>query len=83
VLQPAAMAALVLAPWPGNVRELANLLERVAILAEGRSVGVNELGLEATACREAWADEGARHLAARLAGAETEELAAFLGAPVG
>jgi DNA-binding NtrC family response regulator len=83
VLQPAAMAALVLAPWPGNVRELANLLERVAILAEGRSVGVNELGLEATACREALADEGARHLAARLAGAETEELAAFLGAPVG
>jgi DNA-binding NtrC family response regulator len=83
VLQPAAMAALVLAPWPGNVRELANLLERVAILAEGRSVGINELGLEPAACREGLADDGARRLAARLAGAETGELAAFLGAPVG
>ena len=78
-LRPAAMAALVLAPWPGNVRELANLLERVAILAEGRGVGVNELGLESAACRESLSENATRGLAVRLAGADAGELAAFLG----
>ena len=81
-LRPAAMAALVLAPWPGNVRELANLLERVAILAEGRAVGVAELGLDPAGCREGLTDVGARRLATRLAGGDLEELAAFLGVPV-
>jgi DNA-binding NtrC family response regulator len=82
-LQPAAMAALVLAPWPGNVRELANLLERVVILGEGRPVGVMELGLDPAACREGLTDETARRLAARLAGGDSRELAGFLGVTVG
>jgi len=82
-LRPAAMAALVLAPWPGNVRELANLLERVVILAEGRPVGVAELGLDAAACREGLADALARRLAVRLAGGDSEELAGFLGVSAG
>ncbi len=78
-LRPAAMAALVLAPWPGNVRELANLLGRVVILAEGRTVGSGELGLDASACREGIADPDARRLAVRLAGDDAADLAAFLG----
>ena len=81
-LRPAAMAALALAPWPGNVRELANLLERVAILAEGRAVGVAELGLDPAACRDGLAEGGARRLALRLAGGDSRELAAFLGVPL-
>jgi DNA-binding NtrC family response regulator len=81
-LRPAAMAALVLAPWPGNVRELANLLERVVILAEGRAVGVSELGLDAAECREGLTDAPARRLAVRLAGGESGELASFLGISV-
>jgi DNA-binding NtrC family response regulator len=82
-LRPAAMAALVLAPWAGNVRELANLLERVVILSEGRTVAVAELGLDAAACREGLTDALARRLAVRLAGEESEELAGFLGVPTG
>jgi len=78
-LRPAAMAALVLAPWPGNVRELANLLERVVILAEGRTVGVGELSLDASACRKGLADPEARRLALRVLGDEADELARFLG----
>ncbi len=82
-LRPAAMAALVLAPWPGNVRELANLLERAVILAEGRPVGVMELGLDPTACRDGLTDDTARRLAVRLAGGESGELAGFLGVTAG
>ena len=82
-LRPAAMAALVLAPWPGNVRELANLLERVAILAEGAPVGVAELGLDAELCREGFEDADAHRLALRLAGDEADELVRFLEPPAG
>jgi len=31
--------------WPGNVRELKNVIERAALLAGGRAIGVDELGL--------------------------------------
>jgi transcriptional regulator with AAA-type ATPase domain/tetratricopeptide (TPR) repeat protein len=34
--------------WPGNVRELINVIERVALLAEGNSVTAEMLGLTAT-----------------------------------
>ena len=77
-LRPAAFAALVLHPWPGNVRELANLLERVAILAEAGMVGIGQLGLDLTACRVGLAEPAARSLAARLAGDEAGELARAL-----
>jgi transcriptional regulator with PAS, ATPase and Fis domain len=30
-------------PWPGNVRELRNVMERVAVIARGRMIGVEEL----------------------------------------
>jgi two-component system response regulator FlrC len=37
-LSPEAEAALVRAAWPGNVRQLRNVLERAAILCEGREL---------------------------------------------
>ncbi|MBP1620925.1 MAG: zraR 21, partial [Acidobacteria bacterium] len=79
LLRPAAIAALVLPPWPGNVRELANLVERTVILAEGRPVGLAELGLDPVACRAGLDDAAAAGLAARLAADELAELARFLG----
>ncbi len=38
-----AMAKLESYAWPGNIRELENLIERIAILTEGSSVGTRDL----------------------------------------
>jgi DNA-binding NtrC family response regulator len=38
-----AMRALAEHPWPGNIRELRNVLERAALFASGRMVGVDHL----------------------------------------
>jgi two-component system response regulator HydG len=38
-----AMTALVRYAWPGNVRELEHAIERAAILARGRVIGVRDL----------------------------------------
>jgi sigma-54 specific flagellar transcriptional regulator A len=38
-----ALAALALCPWPGNVRELANLIERLSIVAGGRTADIGDL----------------------------------------
>jgi DNA-binding NtrC family response regulator len=81
-LRPAAMAALTLAPWPGNVRELGNLLERALILAGSDRLGVEQLGLDAGACRGALGDEDVRRLIATLAGDEAADLACFLAVPL-
>ena len=40
-----ACARLRAYPWPGNVRELANVMERVALLADATTVSVAMLGL--------------------------------------
>ena len=40
-----AEAALLAYPWPGNVRELANLMERVALLSDGKQIGAAALRL--------------------------------------
>ena len=37
------MDRLVGAPWPGNVRELKNMIERLAITADGKTIGVEHL----------------------------------------
>ena len=42
-LAPAALRALMDYGWPGNVRELENVIERALVLAEGGTVGANEL----------------------------------------
>jgi two-component system response regulator FlrC len=44
-LDDSARAALGAYAWPGNVRELANVLERGAILAEGREISAEHLRL--------------------------------------
>jgi DNA-binding NtrC family response regulator len=82
ILRPAALAALTLAPWTGNVRELGNVLERAMILAASDRLGVEQLGLDAQACRDALRDEDTRRLAATLAGGEVVDLAEFLAVPV-
>jgi DNA-binding NtrC family response regulator len=38
-----ALAALERYPWPGNVRELENAIERAVALAEGESIGLEDL----------------------------------------
>ncbi len=42
-LRPEAVDTLLRYPWPGNVRELENLIERLLVLAEGTTVGVEDL----------------------------------------
>ncbi len=64
-LGPDARQALLAYPWPGNVRELANVMERVALLAEAMVVTPDLLGLP-----EAGAGAPARPRTARPAGDE-------------
>jgi DNA-binding NtrC family response regulator len=42
-LTPEAMAVLQAHRWPGNVRELENLIERLAVLARGEVIGIEDL----------------------------------------
>jgi len=42
-IQRAALEALVAYDWPGNVRELENIVERLIVLTEGDSVGLEDL----------------------------------------
>jgi DNA-binding NtrC family response regulator len=41
--KPEAVDMLVRYHWPGNVRELENLIERLLVLSEGQTIGVEEL----------------------------------------
>jgi DNA-binding NtrC family response regulator len=41
--RPEAVDVLMRYPWPGNVRELENLIERLMVLSEGASIGVEDL----------------------------------------
>jgi len=42
-IRPAAMEALVEYDWPGNIRELENVIQGAVILADGDSIGRNDL----------------------------------------
>ena len=42
-LRPEAAEALLRYPWPGNVRELENLIERLLVLVDGETIGLEEL----------------------------------------
>jgi transcriptional regulator with GAF, ATPase, and Fis domain len=44
-LAPEVMEKLVNYPWPGNIRELENLIERLVILSENNTIGVEDLSL--------------------------------------
>ncbi len=48
-ITPEAMQLLVDYQWPGNIRELENTIERIAILAQGESIGVEDLPAEVRA----------------------------------
>jgi DNA-binding NtrC family response regulator len=39
--------------WPGNIRQLKNVIERVAVLAKGKSIAVRDLPRELRQCAEA------------------------------
>jgi two-component system response regulator HydG len=41
-----ARARIASYPWPGNVRALENAVERAVVLAEGSTIGVDELPLD-------------------------------------
>jgi two-component system nitrogen regulation response regulator NtrX len=45
VFTPEALAALAAQPWPGNVRELKNFVWRLAILAGGINIDLDDLAL--------------------------------------
>ncbi len=45
-LTPGALAALARYPWPGNIRELRNVLERAALLGDGRELRETDLRFE-------------------------------------
>jgi two-component system NtrC family response regulator len=47
-----ALAAIDRYPWPGNVRELENRLKRAVIMADGRTVGADDLDLPGTAAAD-------------------------------
>ncbi len=42
-LEPEALLALKSYSWPGNIRELRNVIERGAVLSDGRSLGIEDL----------------------------------------
>jgi two-component system response regulator AtoC len=41
--KPEAVDALLRYPWPGNVRELENLIERLLVLCDGSTIGLEDL----------------------------------------
>jgi len=44
---PEAMQAIQAYPWPGNIRELENRINGAVIMAEGKYIGIEDLGLPA------------------------------------
>jgi DNA-binding NtrC family response regulator len=52
-LSDEAGAALLGSSWPGNVRELRNVMERAAILCEGRTIDVDHLPPDVAGAAEA------------------------------
>ena len=79
-LAPEAQARLLAYPWPGNIRELGNVIERVALLAEGTVVGADSLELPAgaPAARPAGAAPAPAGLTVSLDEAMREHLLAAL-----
>jgi two-component system NtrC family response regulator len=47
-----ALQAIAAHQWPGNIRELENAVHRAVIMAQGRVIGPNDLGIEAAAAAQ-------------------------------
>ena len=68
---PAALGALKEMPWPGNVRQLENLCRRLAVMAPGREIRVQDLpASDAGAAHSTWYDDLQRLARERLAQGE-------------
>ncbi len=57
-LDPEAEEILLAYAWPGNVREVENVITRACILAEGDSIGVEDLPAEMVRTAQARSDTG-------------------------
>jgi DNA-binding NtrC family response regulator len=53
-------------PWPGNVRELEHVLERAMILAEGETIGVEDLDVDLVAAAATPGPDGSEMTLAEL-----------------
>ena len=51
---PEALKAIQAYPWPGNIRELENRINGAVIMAEGRYIGVEDLGIASDTERVRW-----------------------------
>jgi two-component system, NtrC family, response regulator len=51
---PEALSAIESYPWPGNIRELENRISGAVIMAEGRYVGAEDLGLPRAGDAVSW-----------------------------
>jgi two-component system response regulator HydG len=87
-LSDEAGAALLGSSWPGNVRELRNVMERAAILCEGRTIDVDHLPPDVAGAAEAGslderslAELEAEHIArvVRRSGVSKRQAAEILG----
>ncbi len=70
---PAALGALAQMPWPGNVRQLENLCRRLAVMAPGREIRVQDLpATERTVVADGndWRERLQRLARERLAGGD-------------
>jgi two-component system nitrogen regulation response regulator GlnG len=75
----AALAALAELPWPGNVRQLENLCRRLAVMASGREIRVQDLpktAADGDAAATDWTVALAREARARLRSGERDVYAA-------
>lgn len=62
----AAMNAMLSHTWPGNVRELVNRVQRATVMAEGRFIQPEDLGLERNTDQQLMSLEDARAAAERM-----------------
>jgi two-component system nitrogen regulation response regulator GlnG len=71
-----ALAALGDMPWPGNVRQLENLCRRLAVMAPGREIRVQDLpradAADTGAAKSDWSALLAHEVRARLRGGERD-----------
>jgi len=72
---PAALGALAKLPWPGNVRQLENLCRRLAVMASGREIRVQDLpdtGPAGADTGDDWREPLKRAVRERLAQGDSE-----------